>query len=114
LQLKIRHTSNGDPVESGDVTVTVDGKTETITRVNPGVYAIPINDLRGDGSRDSAKDVDIIVAHDGIREILSRKVAVAQASSGGSLLGDHKQFTWWILNIAIVLIAGIAITRRKS
>ena len=114
LQLKILHASNGTPVESGDVTVTVDGKTETVTRVSPGIYAVPVNELRGDGSNDAAKDIDIVVAHDGIREILSSKVAVAQAPSAGGLLGDHKQFAWWILNIVIVLIAGIAITRRKS
>jgi hypothetical protein len=27
---------------------------------------------------------------------------------------DHKQLAWWILNIAIVLIAAIAISRRMS
>ena len=38
------------------------------------------------------------------------------ASSGAARLisGSHKQFFWWILNIAIVLIAAIAISRRIS
>jgi hypothetical protein len=114
LQLKIQRAGNGTAIDSDDVTVTVDGKTETVARENTGVYTVPINDLRGDGSREAAKDVDIVVAHDGIREILSSKLGVAEAPAGGGLLGDHKQFAWWILNIAIVLIAGIAITRRKS
>ena len=114
LQLKFRRASDGSLVNGGDVTVTVDGKNEPVTHENGGGYEVPINDLRGDGSRDSARDVDIIVAHDGIREILSSKVAVAEAPSGGGLLGDHKQITWWILNIVIVFIAAMIITRRKS
>jgi membrane-associated phospholipid phosphatase len=38
------------------------------------------------------------------------------AASGAARLisGSHKQFYWWILNIAIVLIAAIAISRRMS
>ena len=59
-----------------------------------------------------------MVAHDGIREVFDGTVAAAAAApvaAGGSgLLRDHKQLTWWILNIAIVLIAVIAISRRMS
>jgi hypothetical protein len=114
LQLKIRRANDGSLINGGDVTVTIDGKNEPATHENGGNYEVPINDLRGDGSRDSAKDVDIVVAHDGIREILSGKVTVTEAPSGGSLLGDHRQITWWILNIVIVFIAAMIITRKKS
>ena len=31
-----------------------------------------------------------------------------------SVLRDHKQMAWWILNITIVLIAVLAISRRMS
>ena len=72
-------------------------------------YELPINDLRGDGAR----DVDITVAHDGIREIVSGKVVVAEPSTE-SLLRDHKQVAWWILNIVIVLVAALAFSRRKE
>lgn len=114
FQLKIRRAGDGHAIESSNVTVTVDGKNEPVTHESAGIYTIPVNDLRGDGSRDPARDIDIIVTHDGIREILSGKVAVTEAPSAGGLLGDHKQMAWWILNIAIVLIAGIVITRRKG
>jgi len=114
LQLSVRRVSDKSAVTDGEITVTVDGKNEPVMHGNGGVYEIAINDLRGDGSKDSAKDVEIIVPHDGIREILSGKVAVVQGSSGGSLLGDHKQIAWWILNIAIVLIAALALSRRKG
>ena len=114
LLLKIRRAHDGSLITSGAVTVTVDGKNEAVTHDNAGTYEVPIDDLRGDGSNEAAKDVDIVVAHDGIREILSGKVAVPEAPSGRGLLGDHKQLAWWILNIAVVLIAAIAISRRKS
>ena len=65
--------------------------------------------------------LEVVVAHDGIREALSGRVTVAagapgarNASGAPSVLRDHKQLAWWILNITIVLIAAIAISRRLS
>ena len=110
LRLGISRVSDKSPVSGDDVTVTVDGKNEFVTRESGGGYEVPVNDLRGDGAR----DVEIIVGHDGIREILSGKVVVAEASSTGGLLRDHKQVAWWILNIVIVLVAAIALSRRKG
>jgi hypothetical protein len=110
LQLRIRRVSDQSLVSSDDVTVTLDGRNQPVTRQSSGAYELAINNFRGDGAR----DVDIIVAHDGIREILSGKVTVPEASSAGSLLSDHKQVAWWILNIVVVLIAAIAISRRKG
>jgi hypothetical protein len=109
LRLGIRRISDKSLVSSDDVTVTVDGRNQSVTRGNGGGYEVPINDLRGE-----PKDVEIIVAHDGIREALSGKVAVAEASSTDGLLRDHKQVAWWILNIVIVLVAAIALSRRKG
>jgi hypothetical protein len=40
--------------------------------------------------------------------------APAPAGAAADLLHDHKQLAWWILNITIVLIAVIAISRRMS
>jgi hypothetical protein len=102
--------SDKSPVSSGEVTVTVDGKNEPVTRANDGGYELPVNDLRGAGAR----DVELTVAHDGIREILAGKVSLAEAGSADGLLRDHKQIAWWILNIVIVLVAAIAISRRKG
>jgi hypothetical protein len=30
------------------------------------------------------------------------------------LLGGHKQVAWWILNIVVVLVAFMALSRRKA
>ncbi len=110
LQLSIRRVSDKSLVNSDDVTVAVDGKNQSVTHEKGGVYELPVNDLRGEGAR----DVDVTVAHDGIREIVSGKVSVAEASSASSLLRDHKQVAWWILNIVIVLVAAMAFSRRKG
>jgi hypothetical protein len=110
LQLSIRRVSDKSLVNSDDVTVAVDGRNQSVTHEKGGAYELPINDLRGEGAR----DVDVTVAHDGIREIVSGKVSMAEASSAGSLLRDHKQIAWWILNIVIVLVAAMAFSRRKG
>ena len=110
LRLTIRRVSDKSLVSSDDVTVTVEGRNQPVTREKGGGYEVPINDLRGD----PPKEVEIIVAHDGIREILAGKVTVAQVTSADSLLRDHKQVAWWILNIVIVLVAAIALSRRKG
>jgi hypothetical protein len=110
LQISIWRVSDKSLISSDDVTVAVDGKNQSVTHEKGGAYELPINDLRGDGAR----DVDVTVAHDGIREIVSGKVSVAEASSAQSLLRDHKQVAWWILNIVIVLIAATAVSRRKG
>jgi hypothetical protein len=111
LQLSIRRVSDKSLVNSDDVTVAVDGRNQSVTHEKGGgAYELPISDLRGDGAR----DVDVTVTHDGIREIVSGKVSVAEASSAGSLFRDHKQVAWWILNIVIVLVATMAFSRRKG
>jgi hypothetical protein len=109
LQLQIRRVSDKSIVNSDDVSVEVDGKNEVVTRVGDA-YQLPLSELRGEG----AKEIEITVKHDGIREILSGKVTLPEEASAGSLFRDHKQIMWWILNIVIVLIAAMAISRRKA
>ena len=108
LQLAIRRVNDNSPVVTDDITVAVDGHNESVAREKGTVYELPINDLRGEG----VKDVDVTVAHDGIREIVSGKVSVAEPPAT-SLLRDHKQVAWWALNIVIILIAAMAFSRRK-
>jgi hypothetical protein len=110
LQISIRRVSDKSLINTDDVTIAVDGKNQSVTRERGTVYEVPINDLRGDGVR----DVDVTVAHDGIREIVSGKISVVEASSTQSLLRDHKQVAWWILNIVIILAAAWAFSNRKS
>ena len=111
LMLHILHASNQVPIDGRDVTVTVDGKNQPLT-VEPevGDFLLPTKDL-GEGER----QLDITVAHDGIREILTGKVALPKAGSfTGSWDSSRKQMAWWVLNIAVVLIAVLAFSKRSS
>jgi hypothetical protein len=110
LTLRIRRAADQAPVNSSEVKVSIDGKNEPVTPQADGSYLISTRDLRGNGQR----VLDVIVPHDGIREILTGKVALTEASKSTGLLGDHKQMAWWILNVAVVLVAAIALSRRRS
>jgi hypothetical protein len=109
LQISIRRVSDKSLVNTDDLVITIDGKNEPFTHEKGTVYELAVNDLRGEG----VKDVDVTVAHDGIREILSGKVSVAEAPSA-SMWRDHKQMAWWVLNIVIILIAAMAFSRKKA
>jgi hypothetical protein len=111
LILHILHASNQIPIDGRDVTVTVDGKNQPLT-VEPevGNFLLPTKDL-GEGEQ----QLDITVAHDGIREILTGKVALPKASGvTGTWTSSRKQMAWWVLNIAVVLIAVLAFSKRSS
>jgi hypothetical protein len=117
LVLRLRHTTDQTPLSVTDLTVSVDGRSELAMRRADGSWFVPLS------SAAPANDqLEVVVAHDGIREILSGRISVPtagttsarNASSTASVLRDHKQMAWWILNITIVLIAAIAISRRLS
>jgi hypothetical protein len=111
LELHVKHAGNAIPIDGQNVTVSVDGKNQPVTPEPEGTFALSTKDLPGDGER----QLDIIVAHDGIREILSGKVTVPKASSATSeLWRDHQQMAWWILNIGVILVAVMAFSRRSS
>lgn len=110
LALHIKHAGNQIPIDGRDVTVSVDGKSQPVTAAPEGTFLLSTKNLAGDGER----QFDIVVAHDGIREILTGKVIVPKAGATLDLWRDHKQMAWWILNVAIVLIAVMAFSRRQS
>ena len=111
LALHIKHAGNQIPIDGQNVTVTVDGKEHAITPQPEGTFLLSTKDLPGDGER----QLDIVVAHDGIREILSGKITLPKAGNAAAdLWHDHRQMAWWILNIAVVLIAVLAFSNRSS
>ncbi len=110
LALHVKHTGNQVPIDGRDVTVSVDGKSQPVTPAPEGTFLMSTKELGGDGER----QFDIVVAHDGIREILTGKVTLPKVGSTMDLWRDHKQMAWWILNVAIVLIAVMAFSRRQS
>lgn len=110
LVLHILHAANQIPIDGRDVTVTVDGKNQPLTvQQEVGDFLLPTKDLS-----DGPQTLDITVAHDGIREILTGKVALPKSVFGsGTMDSSHKQMLWWVLNIGIVLVAVLAFSNRK-
>jgi hypothetical protein len=115
LTLHLHRTAGTAPLAVTELTVTIDGKSTPATRAADGSWSIA---WPHPGERRESR-LEVVVAHDGIREVLSGSVsppAAGGAARGGAsgMLRDHKQMAWWILNIAVVLIAAIAISRRMS
>jgi len=110
LTLHIQRRDNQNPVISKDVTVSVAGHPAPVSAQGNGAYTIPLRQL----GTSSEPVLDIIVGHDGIREILSGKLALAAAPAAPSgVLGGHTQILWWVVNITVVFVAAILLSRRK-
>ncbi|HEX4266356.1 MAG TPA: hypothetical protein VHY36_00600 [Steroidobacteraceae bacterium] len=93
----------------GSVTVTLDGHSVPVTAQADGSYLISTSAQSG-----GAHSLGVIVSHDGIRELLTGSVTVPQRRSALDVLQGHGMFAWWVLNIAVVLIAVIVISRRRG
>jgi len=115
LTLRARPTIPGAALNVTELSVTLDGVSEPAGRQPDGSWFVP---LAASATAGGGK-LDVLVSHDGIREVLSGRIASpggGGAGAGGAhgVLRDHKQMAWWVLNIAVVLIAAIAISRRMS
>lgn len=94
-----------------DISVSLDGASEPIRLQPDGSWFVPLpSALAAHGGK-----LDVYVLHGGIREVLSGTLAPAPGSVGGGPLGVvHKQLAWWVLNIVVVLIGVLALSRRMS
>jgi hypothetical protein len=111
LILRVRPGAPGHPLTVSDFAASIDGQQMPATPQADGAWrvSLPSHPAAPEGR------LDVAVTHDGIRELLTARVALAAPSApepGGS--GVHNQLVWWVLNIAIVLIAALAISRRTS
>jgi hypothetical protein len=110
--LRLRSRTPGAAPGITDVSVTLDGASEPVKAQPDGSWFMPLPAARAaHGGK-----LDVYVLHDGIREVLSGTLSPATgATAGGSPLGIvHKQLAWWVLNIVIVLIGVLALSRRMS
>jgi hypothetical protein len=112
LVLRVRSNSAGTALNVTDFQVVLDGTPLPVTARADGAWRVALPPgTAGDGK------LEVTVTHDGIREVLAAHIglppaAPAAAASSGS--GIHNQLFWWILNIAIVLVAALAISRRMG
>jgi hypothetical protein len=116
LTVRVQRPTGAAPLSVTELTASIDGKSVPVTPGADGSWLVawPAAGAPSDGQ------LQVTVAHDGIREVLSGALpardagAAASGSVSGSMLHDHKQLAWWILNIAVVLVAVLAISRRMS
>lgn len=107
------HRPDGAALAVTDLAVSIDGRTVPATLAGPQRWSVPWPQPPTGG----AHRLEVLVAHDGIREVLDGTIATAAASApaaGSDPRHAHQQLLWWILNIVIVFIAVIAISRRMS
>jgi hypothetical protein len=110
LSLQVARVSDHRPIVGpGNVTATLDGHSVPVTAQADGTYLISTRAESG-----GAHTLGVVVSHDGIRELLTGTVTVPQQRSALDVLEGHGMFAWWVLNIAVVLIAVIVISRRRS
>jgi hypothetical protein len=110
VTLWIRRAGDKQLLASKDVKVSIDGKTQAVTPRTDGSFTVSTDDLRGK----EPKAVEVIVGHDGIREILSGQLRPPPEDTATGILGSHNQLAWWIINIVVLLVGAIALSRRKS
>jgi hypothetical protein len=92
----------------GNVTATLDGHRVPLTSEPNGTYLLPVS-----GETGGRHALRVVVAHDGIRELLTGTVSLPAPRSALAFLQGHGMFAWWVLNIAVVLIAVVVISRRR-
>ena len=110
LSLQVARNSDHRPIVApGSVTVTLDGHAVPVTAQPDGTLFVS---TRTESA--GAHTLGVVVSHDGIRELLTATVTVPQQRSALEELEGHGMFAWWVLNIAVVLIAVIVISRRRG
>ncbi len=92
---------------AGNVTATLDGHPMPLAAEPDGSY------LLSPGGGGGAQTLHVVVSHDGIRELLSGTVSVPRHGSVLDSLQGHGMAAWWVLNIAVVLVAVLVISRRR-
>jgi len=117
ITLRVQRAGGDTPLAVDDLTVSIDGVTAAATAHPDGSWFL----ARPPGAQDAGKLIEVTVGHDGIHEVLSGRLAGPAGAAPGAhpatapaLSSSRKQLFWWVLNIAIVLIAAIAISRRTS
>jgi len=115
LVLRVRPTADQQPLTGAQLTVTADGRSVPVTARPEGTWGVPVKDLpRAPGK------LSIEVSHDGVREVLDGQIpgsaGTPPAAPPTGIVSTliHKQSAWWILNVLIVLIGVIAVSRRMS
>lgn len=109
LALRVTRLADHQPIRGpGSVTATLDGHSVPLTAQPDGAFRLPVRHQSG-----GAHSLSVVVAHDGIRELLTGTVTVPQGRGIIDTIQSHGMSAWWVLNVAVVLIAVLVISRRR-
>jgi len=109
LLLSITRTGNHEPVTgAGNVTVRIGGRAVKVSARHSD-YVVSTDGLHG-----GKHPIEVVVAHDGIRELLTGSVTLPKTSTMLERLQKHSSWAWWVLNIAVLLLAFRMISHRKK
>lgn len=113
VTLHARRVNGSAPLGASGLALSIDGKGVPVIREGTDTWQMswPAGTPAG-----AARRFEAVLAHDGIRELLSGTLPAATAgvSARTGFFADHKQMAWWVLNILVVLIAVIVISRRMG
>lgn len=109
LVLWITRTRTRTPISgAGNVSVRLDGQTVKVS-ARQDHYVVATDGLHG-----RKHSIEVVVAHDGIREMLSGAVMLPSTPSTLEIIQKHSGWAWWVLNIGVLLLAFRMISRRKK
>jgi hypothetical protein len=109
LALRVVRVSDRQVIAGpGKVTATLDGRAIPLTPEPNGTYVLSTS-----GQSGGPHSLNLVVSHDGIRELLTSTVTVPQRQSILDMIQGHGMSAWWVLNIAVVLIAVLIISRHR-
>ena len=110
LALRVVRVSDQQAIAGpGKVTATLDGHGIPLAPEANGTYLLSTS-----GQSGGTHSLGLVVSHDGIRELLTGTVTVPQQQSILDVIQGHGMSAWWVLNIAVVLIAVLIISRRRG
>ncbi|MGC8519394.1 MAG: hypothetical protein ACP5P4_12870 [Steroidobacteraceae bacterium] len=109
IVLYVTHASGGAPIEgAGNLTARLSGHTVPVT-ARGSAYVLSTQGFKG-----GAHTLQVVVAHDGIHELLSATVRLPKQPDRLATLEKHGYAAWWVLNVVVLLLAARLIMRRKK
>ena len=109
IVLHVTRARGGAPIEgAGNLTAQLDCRTVPVT-ARGSAYVLSTQAFNG-----GAHTLQVVVAHDGIHELLSATVRLSKRPDRLAVLEKHGYAAWWVLNIVVLLLAARLIMRRKK
>ncbi|MDA8349903.1 MAG: hypothetical protein M0038_14070 [Pseudomonadota bacterium] len=109
IVLQVTRAAGGTPIEgAGNLTAQLDGRAVPVA-ARGASYVLSTQGFKG-----GPQALQVVVAHDGIHELLSATVRLPKPPERLAALEKHGYAAWWVLNIVVLLLAARLIMRRKK